>query len=118
MDDSPIIHVQRRSLTTRALILTLAATLALTACSGTMQGRVRGTGAAVPFTYEEGLESDTLTTVIDGESFQGKAVMKGAATTGTLFGPGWGMSTVTGCTATGTCGRCSSAPKGPACAAR
>jgi hypothetical protein len=66
----------------------------LSACGGTMQGVVRGTGQPVQFTYEQGASSDSLTAVIDGETFQGKAVMRGASTTvGTAFGTAYAGST-------------------------
>lgn len=50
--------------------------VAISACSGTMQGVTRGTGEAVQFSYQQGMDSDTLTAVIDNETFQGKAVMR------------------------------------------
>lgn len=56
----------------------MALILALSACSGTMNGVTRGTGEAVTFSYEQGMDSDTLTAVIGGETFRGKAVMRGA----------------------------------------
>lgn len=59
----------------------------LSACGGNMNGVVRGTGQPVIFAYEQGVSSDSLSTVIDGEGFAGKAVMRGASTTvGTAFG--------------------------------
>ena len=42
-----------------------------------MQGVTRGTGEAVRFSYQQGMDSDTLTAVIGNETFQGKAVMRG-----------------------------------------
>lgn len=42
-----------------------------------MQGVTRGTGEAVQFSYEQGMNSDTLTAVIGGETFKGKAVQRG-----------------------------------------
>lgn len=56
------------------------------ACSGTMKGVVRGEGTPVTFAYETGLDSDKLTAVIDGETFQGKAVMSSTSTFGSAFG--------------------------------
>ena len=56
----------------------MALILALSACSGTMNGVTRGTGEAVTFSYEQGMDSDTLTAGIGGETFRGKAVMRGA----------------------------------------
>jgi hypothetical protein len=74
-----------------------------------MQGVVRGTGQPVQFTYEQGMDSDALRAVIDGESFQGKAVMRGASTSfGTAFGTAYsgtasafGTSSIIGSTYTG-----------------
>ena len=57
--------------------LPLALILALSACSGTMQGVTRGTGEAVKFSYEQGMNSDTLTAVVGTETFKGKAVPRG-----------------------------------------
>ncbi len=68
-------------------VILLGAIGLLSACGGTMQGAIRGSGQPVQFAYEQGMSSDTLTAVIDGESFNGKAVMRGASTTvGTAFG--------------------------------
>lgn len=61
-----------------------------------MKGAVRGTGQPVQFSFEQGMGGgDTMTAVIDGETFQGKAVMRGAsASVGTGFGTAYsgGMS--------------------------
>ncbi|MRX49001.1 hypothetical protein GI374_00820 [Paracoccus sp. S-4012] len=47
------------------------------------------------FSYEQGTDSVTLTAVIDGETFNGKAVMRGASTTwATGFGTATAGSTV------------------------
>jgi hypothetical protein len=58
--------------------------------SGCMSGTMRGAmsdNQAVSFNYEQGFSSDTYTAVIDGEHFEGKAVMVDATTTfGTAFG--------------------------------
>lgn len=51
--------------------------LAASACSGAMQGVTRGTGEAVQFSYEQGMDSDILTAVVGNETFKGKAVMRG-----------------------------------------
>lgn len=56
----------------------MALILAISACSGTMNGVTRGTGEAVTFSYEQGMDSDTLTAAIGDETFRGKAVMRGA----------------------------------------
>lgn len=53
----------------------------LSACSGNMQGIVRGTGKPVVFAYEQGMSSDSLKATVDQEAFAGKAVMRGASTT-------------------------------------
>lgn len=74
-----------------------------------MQGAVRGTGEQVQFTYEQGVSSDNLTAVVSGETFRGKAVMRGAtATSGTTFGTFYGnggsasgFGTFSGTTTTG-----------------
>jgi hypothetical protein len=58
----------------------------LSGCGGNMQGVVRGTGQPVVFAYEQGMSSDSLTAVIDNETFAGKAVMRGASTTVGNFG--------------------------------
>lgn len=94
---------------TRSLSLCFCAFAALSACDGNMQGVVRGTGQPVTFAYEQGMSSDSLTAVIDGETFEGKAVMRGASTTvGTAFGSAtagstsaFGTSTLIGSTHTG-----------------
>jgi len=52
-----------------------------------MTGQVRGSGERVMFAYEQGLESDTYTTEINGEKFAGRAVMDDASmTTASVFG--------------------------------
>ena len=53
----------------------LMTTGVLSGCAGEMQGVVRGKGTPVKFSYEQGMNSDTLTAVVDGEQFNGKAVM-------------------------------------------
>ena len=82
-----------------AKILLIVTITGLAACSGTMQGVMRGSGQPVQFEYEQGMDSDMLTAVIDGESFRGKAVMRGASTT---VGTGFGTVSVAGTTAFGT----------------
>lgn len=81
----------------------------LSACSGTMQGVMRGTGQPVQFTYEQSIDNDILSAVIDGETFRGKSVMRGASTTvGSSFGTAliagmtaYGSSSLIGSTSTG-----------------
>ena len=80
-------------------ILLIGILSSLAACSGTMQGVTRGSGKPVQFTYEQGMDSDTLTAVIDGEAFRGKSVMRGATTT---VGTGFGTAAAGGMTAFGT----------------
>lgn len=83
--------------------------VAVAGCAGTMQGSVRGKGTPVQFSYEQGMSSDTLTAVIDGEAFTGKAVMRGASTTvgnsfgsvTTSYGSAFGNGTMIGSTYTG-----------------
>lgn len=61
--------------------------MTLAACVGDMTGQVRGSGERVSFTYEQGLEHDKYSAVINGENFEGKAVMDGAtSTTASVFG--------------------------------
>jgi hypothetical protein len=71
----------------------------LSACGGTMQGVIRETGQPVQFSYSQGAMSDTLTTVIDGETFTGRAVMRGGSTT---IGNAFGSASSGGRTAFGT----------------
>jgi hypothetical protein len=69
----------------------VAAVGLLAGCAGEMQGVVRGTGQPVQFAYEQGVSSDSYTAEIDGELFQGRAVMDGATSTfGTGFGTAFG----------------------------
>ncbi len=46
----------------------------LVACSGKMDGVVRGEGTRVTFEYEQGMERDFYEATIDGEHFKGQAV--------------------------------------------
>lgn len=64
----------------KSFIAASALALALSACSGSMQGMVRGTGEPVAFSYEQGMSSDSLTATIDQEVFVGKSVMRGSST--------------------------------------
>lgn len=61
-------------------LLMAAGCVALSACSGVMQGVVRGEGTRVPFEYEQGMDRDYYRTTIDGESFSGQAIDAGATT--------------------------------------
>ncbi|AZY95977.1 hypothetical protein F1642_14770 [Paracoccus sp. NBH48] len=70
----------------------------LSACSGTMQGVTRGTGEAVQFSYQQGMDSDTLTAVIGSETFQGKAVQRGNRT---MTATTWSGESVFGSSSTG-----------------
>lgn len=76
----------------------IALMFGLSACSGTMQGVTRGTGEAVQFSYQQGMDSDTLTAVIDGETFQGKAVQRGSRT---MTATTWSGESVFGSSSTG-----------------
>jgi hypothetical protein len=58
----------------KSIILGAVLVATLSACSGNMQGVVRGTGQPVTFAYEQGTSSDSLTAEIDGVAFAGKAV--------------------------------------------
>ncbi len=51
----------------KSFIAASALVLILSACSGNMQGVVRGTGQPVAFAYEQGMSSDSLTATIDQE---------------------------------------------------
>ncbi|NUH65524.1 hypothetical protein HTT03_09530 [Sulfitobacter sp. S0837] len=64
----------------KSFIAASALALTLSACSGNMQGMVRGTGEPVAFSYEQGMSSDSLTATIDQEVFVGKSVMRGSST--------------------------------------
>jgi len=64
-------NVSRFSVTISMLVL-------VSACSGTMQGVIRGEGTPVVFEYEQGMDRDFYTTTIDGEKFSGHAVDVGA----------------------------------------
>jgi len=77
--------------------LSFFAAFSLAACSGTMRGVVRGEGTPVQFQYEQGMETDAYTAVIDGETFSGKAVFADART-----GIGYGTSGTTTATVIGT----------------
>lgn len=66
-----------------------------------MRGVVRGEGTPVVFNYEQGLESDSLTAVIDDEVFSGRAVMANASTTvGNVFGTAYSSDGFTSGTGT------------------
>lgn len=58
--------------------------LILVGCSGTMQGVIRGEGTRVQFEYEQGIDRDLYSAVVDGEKFKGQAVYADART-------GWAM---------------------------
>ena len=72
--------------------------LAVAACSGTMQGVTRGTGEPVNFSYEQGMDSDTLTAVIGNEAFKGKAVQRGSTA---LSATTWSGDAIFGSSSTG-----------------
>lgn len=75
--EAAFIDLRRLSLIPFSKACPLVLILAVSACSGTMQGVTRGTGEAVKFSYEQGMDSDTLTAVIGNETFKGKAVQRG-----------------------------------------
>ena len=82
--------------------LILLPCLLLVACSGTMQGVVRGSGEQIVLNYEQGMETDFLTTTIDKEQFEGKAVMRGASSfTGSSVAGDGTHATIYGTTTTG-----------------
>ncbi len=61
----------------------------ITACSGTMQGVVRGEGTPIQFTYEQGMDRDIYSATVDGEQFNGQAVYADATSgTGVVFANG------------------------------
>lgn len=93
-----LFKVRRYPLRVFLTIGSLAALLALSACSGTMQGVTRGTGEAVQFSYEQGMNSDTLTAVIGSETFKGKAVPRGRQS---IQATNWTGASVYGSSSTG-----------------
>ena len=64
----------------RGTLLGLIALAGMAACSGTMDGVVRGDGTRVELQYEQGLHRDYFTAVVDGESFKGQGVFAAANT--------------------------------------
>jgi hypothetical protein len=63
------------------------AMVALQACSGTMQAVDRTGREAVSFTYEQGMDSDTLMATVGAEQFRGRTIfVDNTATYGTIFG--------------------------------
>lgn len=78
--------------------LPLVLILALSACTGTMQGVTRGTGETVKFSYEQGMNSDTLTAVVGTETFKGKAVPRGRQS---IHATTWSGDTMFGSSSTG-----------------
>lgn len=67
-------------------LLVAASFVVLSACSGTMQGVVRGEGTRVQIEYEQGMDRDFYRTTLDGENFSGQAVDAGATSgVGTVF---------------------------------
>ncbi len=73
--------------------------LALSACVGTMNGMVRGSGKPISMAYTQGMQHDNLqVTMPDGETFTGKAVMVGRSTS---KGTGFGNATATSSSGSG-----------------
>ncbi len=70
-------RIQTKTRRLAGIILKAAAcgTLALlAACSGTIDGVIRGEGGRVTFRYEQGMDRDFYEAIIDGERFKGQAV--------------------------------------------
>jgi len=62
-------------------IVVICLFLSLCACTGTMNGMVRGSGEKISISYEQAMDYDNLqVTMMDGETFTGKAVMAGHST--------------------------------------
>ena len=62
-------------------ILIVVICLTLSACAGTMNGMVRGSGERISISYTQGMQHDNLKVKMpDGEIFSGKAVMVGHST--------------------------------------
>ncbi|MGZ3218577.1 hypothetical protein [Paracoccus sp. T5] len=93
-----VFDFRRYPLRAFSTISSLTVLLALSACSGTMQGVTRGTGEAVQFSYEQGMNSDTLTAVIGNETFKGKAVPRG---TQSIQATTWSGDSIYGSSSTG-----------------
>jgi hypothetical protein len=67
-----------------------------------MQGVVRGSGEQIVLNYEQGMDTDFLTTTIDEEKLEGKAVMRGASSfTGNAIGSDGSHAALYGSTTTG-----------------
>lgn len=72
-----------------ATLFASIAVMVVTGCGGTMQGVIRGEGTPVQFQYEQGLDRDFYTAVVDGEQFSGQAINAGASSgVGTVFAGG------------------------------
>lgn len=72
-------------------ILVVVICLTLSACAGTMNGMIRGSGEPISIAYTQGMQHDNLqVTMPDGETFTGKAVMVGHSTS---MGTGFGTAT-------------------------
>jgi hypothetical protein len=68
-------------------LLIIVVSLALAGCMGGKMGGVISGGQSITMNYEQGMSSDSYSTTIDGEYFEGKAVMVDATTTfGSAFG--------------------------------
>lgn len=82
----------------RIAVLTIC--LTLSACAGTMNGMLRGSGERISITFTQELQHDNLqVTMPDGESFVGKAVMVGRSTS---MGTGLGAATARSSSAANT----------------
>lgn len=86
----------------KKLITMVLFCVVLTGCAGTMQGVVRDSGKKIVFNYTQGMETDTLTTLIDEENFKGKAVMRNSSSfTGNAINSDGSNSVIFGNTTTG-----------------
>ena len=84
------------------LIFFAISMVVLSACSGTMNGVIRGDGTKIDIAFEEGMNASTLSSNIDGELFTGKAVLADQSSfTGTSFDSDFDSTTIFGSTTTG-----------------
>lgn len=74
-------------------ILVVVIFLSLSACAGTMNGMIRGSGEPISIAYTQGMQHDNLQVIMpNGETFTGKTVMVGHSTS---MGTGFGTATAT-----------------------
>lgn len=73
-------------------ILILLSCFSLSACAGTMNGMIRGSGKQISIGYTQNMQSDTLqVTMPDGEIFIGKAVMTNKSTSTVMVSGNFGV---------------------------